>query len=86
MDELYAELVAELSKRRMTMERERIMWRGQVCTIIGTHARSYDLRDPFGFVVEKVPKRECSELDDSDERKRFSTDGRALDRRFGAIG
>lgn len=51
--------------------KERVLWRGQICTVIARKRGKLDIRDSFGFVEYNVPKRETEELSADDDRKTF---------------
>lgn len=55
-----------------TQVRERVLWRGQICTVIKRKPFGrIDLRDSFGFVEENVKAKETTSLRADDDRASF---------------
>lgn len=55
----------------------RMMWDSpedgeQVVTVVADNGRTLDVRTPFGFLVEGVPKRRLRELGKADDRASFT--------------
>lgn len=52
-------------------ERERVLWRGEVVTVIDRKPTGIEIRDGFGY-THTVRKREISKLPEDDPRRTFN--------------